>query len=114
MNNKINNNNRSSLPVEFCKKVVLENFAKFTEKHLCQRLWQRCCPVNFLKFLRTLLNTSAAKNNKKKWSLTYLSLHCNKRLFFLVANLNHLDMFLWDQYRAHLILLPKTKFKTIY
>ena len=54
------------------KKGVLENFAKFTEKHLCQslffnkvagrplpatllikRLWRRCFPVDFTKFLRT-------------------------------------------------------------
>ena len=53
------------------KKVVLRNFAKFTGKHLCQsfffnkvaglrpatslkkRLWHRCFPVNFVKFLRT-------------------------------------------------------------
>ena len=51
-----------------CKKGVLKNFAKFTEKHLCQslffnkvrpatllkkRLWHRCFPVNFAKFSRT-------------------------------------------------------------
>ena len=47
-----------------CKKGVLRNFAKFTGKHLCQRLflnlWHRCFPVNFAKFLRTplLQNTS--------------------------------------------------------
>ena len=53
------------------KKGVLKNFAKFTGKHLCQciffikvaglrpatllkmRLWHRCFPVNFVKFLRT-------------------------------------------------------------
>ena len=52
------------------KKGVLRNFAKITEKHLCQslrsatllkkRLWHRCFPVNFEKFLRTpfLQNTS--------------------------------------------------------
>ena len=51
---------------------VLKIFAKFTGKHLCQglvfnkfaslrpatlfkkRLWHRCFPVNFAKFLRTL------------------------------------------------------------
>ena len=59
---------RSSLPEVFCKKGVLRNFAKFTGKHLCQslffnfnfinltllkkRLWHRCFPVNFAKFLR--------------------------------------------------------------
>ena len=55
----------------FCKKGFLENLAKFTGKHLCQclffnkvaglipatllkkRLWHRCFPVNFAKFLRT-------------------------------------------------------------
>ena len=53
----------------FCKKVVLKNFAKLTGKHLCQslflnkvagqpatllkiRIWRRCFPVNFAKFLR--------------------------------------------------------------
>ena len=53
------------------KKDVLRNIAKFTGKHLCQRLflnnvaglrpaallknslWHRCIPVNFAKFLRT-------------------------------------------------------------
>ena len=55
----------------FCKKDVLINFTKFTGKHLCQslffnkvaalrpatllkaKLWHRCFPVNFTKFLRT-------------------------------------------------------------
>ena len=50
------------------KKGVLRNFAKFTGKHLClrpatllkKRLWRRCFPVIFEKFLRTpfLQNTS--------------------------------------------------------
>ena len=61
----------SSRPEVFCKKGVLRNFTKFTGKHLCQsllfnkvagprpatllkkRLWHRCFPVNFAKFLRT-------------------------------------------------------------
>ena len=53
----------------FVRKGVLRNFAKFTGKHLCQsliftkglrpatllkkRLWHKCFPVNFAKFLRT-------------------------------------------------------------
>ena len=55
----------------FCKKDVLENFAKFTRKHLYQslffnnvtalspatllkkRLWHSCFSVTFAKFLRT-------------------------------------------------------------
>ena len=53
------------------RKGVLRNFTKFTRKHLCQslflnkvaglrpavlfqkRLWHRCFPVSFVKFLRT-------------------------------------------------------------
>ena len=53
------------------EKSVLKNFTKLTMKHLChnlqlstllkKRLWHRCFPVNFAKFLRTpfLLNTSS-------------------------------------------------------
>ena len=63
---------RSSLQKVSCKKAVLKNFAKFTGKHQCQwlffnkvdifnkpatllkkRLWHRCFPVSFAKFLRT-------------------------------------------------------------
>ena len=60
--------NRSSRPEAFCKKNVLENFAKFTGKHMCQilffnkiaclkRLWHRCFSVNFVKFLRRSFST---------------------------------------------------------
>ena len=54
---------RSSQREVFCKKGALRNLAKFTGKHLWQslsatllkkRLWRRCFPVNFAKFLRTL------------------------------------------------------------
>ena len=62
---------RSNSPEVFCKKGVLRNFAKFTGKHVCQsfffskvaglsatllkkRLWHRCFPANFAKFLGTL------------------------------------------------------------
>ena len=62
---------RSSRLKVFCKKGVLRNFEKFTEKHLCQNLFLNkvaglrpatllkkrprhwCFPVNFTKFLRT-------------------------------------------------------------
>ena len=67
----ISSNNKSSHWRCSVKKDVLRNFAKFTEKHLCEslffnkvsdlraailskkRLWHRCSPVNFAKFLRT-------------------------------------------------------------
>ena len=66
-----NKSARSSRQDVFCKKGVLRNFTKFTGKHLCQslffnkvaglrpatllkkKLWHRCFPVNFVKFLRT-------------------------------------------------------------
>ena len=61
-------NYRSSHQRFSVKKGVLRNFGKLTGKHLCQglffnkkkRLWHRCFPVNFAKFLRTsfLQNTS--------------------------------------------------------
>ena len=62
---------RSSCPEVFCKKGVLENFLKFTGKHLCQSLffnkttglrpatflierpWRRSFPANFAKLWRT-------------------------------------------------------------
>ena len=55
-------NFRSSHWRRSVKKDVLKNFAKCAAKHLCQsllatllkrRLWNRCFPVNFPKFLRT-------------------------------------------------------------
>ena len=54
----------------FCEKGALRNFTKFSGKHLCQnlffnkvaglrsgtllkkKLWHRCFPLNFVKFLR--------------------------------------------------------------
>ena len=59
---------RSSSPEVFCKTGGVKNSAKFTEKHeyqclffskvfkkalLKKKLWHRCPPVNFTKFLRT-------------------------------------------------------------
>ena len=56
---------RAESVVQKCsvRKGVLRNFAKFTGKHLChslffkkilkRRLWHRCFPVKFAKFLRT-------------------------------------------------------------
>ena len=52
-------NIRSSHAEVLCEKVALKNFAKFTEKHLCQslrcrpqatllrkKLWYRCFPMS--------------------------------------------------------------------
>ena len=73
------------------KTGVLGNFAKFTGKHLCQslffnkvaglaslltkRLWHRCFPVKFAKFLRTPFS----QNTSGRLFIDYLSctMHCN-------------------------------------
>ena len=47
-------NYRSNCLEIFCEKGVLKNFAKFTEKHLCQNLFfNKVVCLNFAKFLRT-------------------------------------------------------------
>ena len=80
-------------PEVFCKKGVLRNFAKYTGKQLCQRLFfdkvaglrpvtllkkslrHKCFPVNFAKFPRTpfLQNTSG------RLFLVYLRFFANFR-----------------------------------
>ena len=75
-----------------CKKVFFRNFTKFTGKHLYQslffnkvadlrpttllkkRLWHRCFPVNFVKFLLEKLPSKSFLVSRKKilfslWSL---------------------------------------------
>ena len=63
---------RSSRPEVFCRKGVLKacNFIK-------KRLWHRCFPVNFAKFLRTLFLTE-----RLRWMLLSLTLPLDKRRFF--------------------------------
>ena len=91
---------RSSRSEVFCKNGVLKNFAKFTEKQLCQsvffnkvaglrpatflkkRFWHRCFPMIFGKFLRTIFLTEHLW-----WLLLFLpglqivNLFWTKRLF---------------------------------
>ena len=60
------------------KKKALQNFAKFTGKHLCwsfffnkrERFWCRCFPVNFTKILKTAL----LQNTFRQLFLQYLLL----------------------------------------
>ena len=67
---------RSSRPEVFCKKDVLRNFTKFTGIHLCQslflnkvkkRIWHRCFPVNFAKFLRAIFLTEHLRWTLSCW-----------------------------------------------
>ena len=78
----------------FCKKGVLKNFTKCTGKHLYQsllfnkvaglrpatllkkRLWHRCFPVNFAKFLRTPISIE-----QLKWLLLNVALQIEPKYF---------------------------------
>ena len=54
-------NDRSSRPEVFCRKGVLRNFAKFTDKHLCQSLFlnkvEALAQVFSCEFCEILRNT---------------------------------------------------------
>ena len=88
----------SSRPEVLCKKGVLKNFTKIIGKHLCKnfffkkiaglrsanllknRLWHRCFPVNFAKFLKIpffLQNTSAGCFLSLLWPVIF-----GKRRFY--------------------------------
>ena len=60
----------------FCRKVVLENFAKFTEKHL----W--CFAVNFAKFLRTSFFIEHVR-----WLLLRVIIFCHLYICIIVGML---------------------------
>ena len=95
---------RSSRPEVFCRNGILSNFAKFTGKYLCQslyfnkvgpatllkkRLWHRCVPVNFAKFLRTpfLKKTSGQlllyMNNLGKFTLLFLQFYQSSSISYV-------------------------------
>ena len=101
---------RYSRPEPFCKKAALRNFTKFTGKHLCQslffnkvaglrpatlskkRLWRRCFPVNFVKFVRPSFFTEHLR-----WLLLYIYVTSCLLYSFIMTmfNLFSLD-FLWN------------------
>ena len=98
------------------RKGVLRNFAKFTGKHLGQslffnkvvglrpaallkrRLWPRCFPVNFVKFLRTpfftehLWATASVFKMSQKLSTSHISLDLT--LTGKITTSNELFMFI--------------------
>ena len=77
------------------RKGVLRNFAKFTGKHLCQslffnkveglrpgtllikRLWHKCFPVNFGKFLRTPFYRTSLDDCFCIWDTFLYGTSCN-------------------------------------
>ena len=78
---------RCSIKKCSARKGVLRNFAKFTRKHLPQRLWRRCFPVNSAKFLRT----------------PFLAEHLRWLLLFLVFKFTT-----FDDYLPHFVLNVET------
>ena len=83
------NCDRSSRSEVFCKKAVIRNVAKLIGKHLChilffnkvsfllkKRLWHRCFPVNFAKFLRIPFLTELL------WYLLLLRIYSQRLWFF--------------------------------
>ena len=94
------------------EKGVLRNFVKFTGKHLCQslflikfkactfikkRLWHRCFPVNFAKFLRTTFLTE---------HLRWLLLHVNNSKAYLCGQRNCWHKQLYKIYELWQIMKP--------
>ena len=67
---------RSSRSEVFLGKGVLRNFAKFRGKYLCQslkkRLWYKCFPVNFAKFLRTYFSQNTSGRLLLKIKLLFI------------------------------------------
>ena len=91
---------------------VLRNFAKFPEKHLCQRLffnkvkallkkrlWYRCFPASLLFFLLNVL----ARTDRSEYDKSIKSINgCNNFLFLQTEYLEKLNQ------RMDLLYIPKT------
>ena len=103
---QLSSTNRISRPEVFCKKDVLGNFAKFIGKHLSQslfinkvaglrpatllkkKLWGKCFPLNFAKFLRTPFFTEHLwwlplyKNHRLENTANFPTFWSNEKFFF--------------------------------
>ena len=95
----------------FFKKSGLKNFAKFTGKHQCEslffnkvaalrpatllknRLWHRCFPVNFAKFLRTPFLKNTPVGNF--WVSQYTDLQSHFRSANYTACIRRRNLFIY-------------------
>ena len=94
---------RSSHPDVFCQKGVLENFAKFTGKHLLQslffaglgpaillkiRLWRKCFPVSLTKVFKNTFSyrTPPVAASEFQWTSDTRGLKSNKSLNLMMSN----------------------------
>ena len=112
-----------SCPEMFCKKGVLRNFAKCTGKHLCQsfffnktaglqpatslkkKLWHRCFPVNFAKFLKTPTLTEHLW-----WLLLFVSANIYRSFRKITKTIRQIHFVIKNQFLRSLILgHPKIK-----
>ena len=95
----------------FCKKGVLKNFAKFTGKHLCQRLWRRCFPVTLAQVFSCDF-CKIFKNNiffieHLRWLLLLIAftyLMCPRRFAFMLAN------YLWSIFSFSEHINPSSRY----
>ena len=113
------------------KKGALRNFTKFTGKHLCQslffnkvagqvfllkkRLWHRCFPANFVKFLRTpFLQNTSGRLLLNIWNqyLCWISIHalCYYEL------ISYVSLVLWKFSIKSILIIPllKTAYRGYY
>ena len=107
---------RSSRPEVFFTKGVLKDFAKLTGKCLCQslffnkvadlrsvtllqkRLWHRCFPVDFAKFLRTPFFTEPLQ-----WLFLKFISHQTKEIFYV--NTKFMENQSWSKNKHFLLFL---------
>ena len=97
---------RSSHPDVFCQKGVLENFSKFTGKHLHQslffnkvagprpatllkkRLWHKCFPASLTKVFKNVFSyrTPPVAASEFQWTSDTRGLNLNKSLNLMMSN----------------------------
>ena len=120
------------------RKTVLRNFTNFTEKHLCQisfflrpatllkkRLWHRCYPMNFVKFLRTSFSQNTSEGcfciirSSRRWCCpkqVFLEIlqnsqenSCAKDSFLIKLQIYRVNNFI-KRFRHICLLLNSSKF----
>ena len=77
-------------PKVLCKKGVLRNFAKFTGPStlLKKRLWHRCFPVSFTKFLRNLFYRTPLGHCFCKWIVNFVIVKTQSIVAFRVETVS--------------------------
>ena len=87
--------NRSSHRRCSARKNVHRNFSKFKGKHLCQslffnklywkRIWHRCFPVNFAKFIRTIFLQNISGRRLLNWIVSHQKIFLRIVMFYNIS-----------------------------